>query len=529
MESTTTKSSRAAQIENPQLGCGNFLATAIALAKDPSEKRIFLEDGFRTRQGESLHAVSLLELQALAEEEAAAYCAAGVVANDPVVVSLDDGFSNLVHFIALTRLGAIPALVNTNLRADLAGGFVGRVGAVGVVASTERLAAMAAHLPPHLRFATAALPAGVAAPPSHIHHGDDPVLLCHSSGTTGVPKAVAFLHHNFFYGIRQRLREDAPPSRLLSALPHSHSAGIAFPMLALLRDEPVMLVRGTDAARILACIEQFRATTVVAFPYTFVEIAESPALWAGRDLSTLRAWVNTGDAAHFRHIEKLVALGGPDGSAFIDGLGSSEMGFSLFRVVYSRSTSHPARCVGRPHPFVEAVVLGENGELLPPGVVGRLGVKSPTLTSGYWNDSVLTARSRCRGYWLTGDLVYQDTAGEFVHVDRTTDVITTAHGPVYSLLTEEILLRGDSDLVDVTVFGVPTAGGTERAVALLRIQRDANTTRDWLTRVNALLNQAGYQPLDEVLIPSSWEDIPVGPTGKVRKTALRQQFAERAR
>ena len=44
------------------------------------------------------------------------------------------------------------------------------------------------------------------------------------------------------------------------------------------------------------------------------------------------------------------------------------------------------------------------------GEVGFFGAKGPSITAGYWNDSDTTYRSKLGGYWLTGDLVYQDVA-----------------------------------------------------------------------------------------------------------------------
>ena len=64
-------------------------------------------------------------------------------------------------------------------------------------------------------------------------------------------------------------------------------------------------------------------------------------------------------------------------------------------------------------------------------------MRAPTITPGYWNDSLLTVRSRLAGYWLTGDLVYRDGNGELFHVDRVPDAIKTRSGMVYSLVVEE--------------------------------------------------------------------------------------------
>lgn len=522
---------------DPSLGCGNFLAAALRASADVDAPRIFLHRPFVARGGETIEALSLAKLDELARREAWAYAAAGVKPRDPVAVSLPDGIEYLIHFIALTSLGAIAVLVNPEMKPALAAGFIERVGAIGLVADPERLTAIVAHLGAPLRFASSFLESGStnALPSAYpfVHAPEDPVLLCHSSGTTGIPKAVTFQHHAFFHGVRHRLAEGAPPRRLLTALPHSHSAGIAFPMLALLRDEPIYMVKGDDAPAVLAAAAAFKATTVVAFAHTFVEISQVTDASTRFDLSCVRAWINTGDAAHVTHIKKLVQLGGPDGSVFVDGLGSSEMGFSLFQIVHSKGSAHAARCVGKPLEFVDAQVLGDNGELLGANEVGRLGVRSPTVTCGYWNDSVLTFRSRLSGYWLTGDLARKDDEGNFYHVDRVSDAIRTRDGVVHSLLTEEILQRDCPDIVDVCVVGAQRDNGVEVPVALVRPLDERQPGRDeaeWLAELNRVLAARQMPLLDAVFLPASWgKDVPTGPTGKVLKRELRLQVTAEGR
>ncbi len=81
----------------------------------------------------------------------------------------------------------------------------------------------------------------------------------------------------------------------------------------------------------------------------------------------------------------------------------------------------------------KAAVLDDDGNEVPDGTVGLLGVKTPSRTPGYWKNPRLTASFELNGYWLTGDVARRDAEGNFYHLDRTVDVIDTAAGPVYSL------------------------------------------------------------------------------------------------
>jgi acyl-coenzyme A synthetase/AMP-(fatty) acid ligase len=309
--------------------------------------------------------------------------------------------------------------------------------------------------------------------------------------------------------------------------------------------------RGTD---VLDAIEEFRPTTVLAFAGTFGEMAVQDL--AARDLSSVQVWFNTGDAAHEAHIRALVRHGSHveirrdlsrtrvDGSVFVDGLGSSEAGYSVFHNRHTKDTSAYSRCVGKPISFAEAAVLAEDGTPLPPGQIGRLGLKSPTLTPGYWNDSLTWNRMRLGGYWLTGDLAHQDEEGNFYHLDRAPDAIRTAAGIVFSTRTEELLLAGIHGLADCTVVGVAPDGvradwdgdGQAEAYALLQLA-DEGTAEDgraggegdtgdeeWTARVNSVLTAAGLPPVTRALRMRP-DDVAKGATGKVLKRVMRDRFA----
>lgn len=523
---------------DPDLGAGNFIHKVVAASPAADAPIFWMNKPAVVLGGESVSALSLRQLKALGDRYAAWYHANGIREKDPVAVYLDEGILNLVHYLAITSLGAIPVLINGNMRPEIAAGFIAKVGAVALFSDDSHYDAVSAHLGGvALRFAvtneTAASLAEGKLPPHYPYRHDarDPVFIGHSSGTTGIPKAVEFTHYGFFYGIRYRLSLPRSPGaeRLLSALPHSHSAGVAYLMLAALQGASMMVLTDNAPEVVLPAIEAFRPSMVAAFPETYVELSESE--YAKFDLSSIRLWVNGGDAAHETHIRRLTSVGtwvkdgvARRGSIFIDGLGSSEMGFSLFRNVHTPESDHFARCIGTPLEWVDAAVLGDDGEILPPFRVGRLGVRAPSVTPGYWNDSVLTARTRVHGYWLTGDLFYRDDKGRFFHVDRIPDAIHATDGTVYSLETEELLMRFVPELADVTVVGVPARDGTV-PVAFARLREGARLSLDSLKgRMNAVLAAQGKKvPLADVLATDP-SVLPLGPTGKVLKRELREMF-----
>jgi acyl-coenzyme A synthetase/AMP-(fatty) acid ligase len=520
---------RAALAAEPALGCGNYLFRAAATSPAPDTPLVFLDRPLMTAAG-PVTELSLSALRDHVERVAAGYHARGVSARDPVGIYLTEGVGPMIHYFALTSLGAIAVEVNGAMRPEIAVRFLARVGVTGLVTDASHLAALTPHLDPGAPLPFVAIdnlhevPAAGPLPATYPyrHADEDPVMICHSSGTTGVPKAVTFAHQQFFHGVRWRLADTAAarPERLLSALPHSHSAGVAFPMLALLAGNPVCVMSDRSGAHVAPWIASFRPTLVAAFPETHVELSEIEAAY---DRSSVRAYINTGDAAHERHIRRLI----DNGAVFIDGLGSSEMGFSLFHKVHTRDAIPLRRSVGRPHPWVEVAVLDDDGTVLPPGRVGKLGVRAPTITPGYWNDSLLTVRSRLAGYWLTGDLVYRNDSGEWIHVDRVPDAIKTASGMVYSLVAEELLQDGLPDVEECSVIGTPAGAGFQGLLAVVRPRHGTIVDQVRLReRANELLAAAGMPALIDLAIAAT-SDIPTGPTGKVLKRELRDRYAAR--
>jgi acyl-coenzyme A synthetase/AMP-(fatty) acid ligase len=198
------------------------------------------------------------------------------------------------------------------------------------------------------------------------------------------------------------------------------------------------------------------------------------------------------------------------------------MGHSMFHIHHTTDTERYGRCIGRPYEFVEAVVLDRDGAELPPGEVGYLGLKAPSLSPTYWNDSVTTYRSRLNGWSLYGDLVYRTEDGHFYHMDRATDAVELGDGRrIYTALTEERVLAAMPEVIDCTAV-IVSEGGRVRTDILLELDPDADPAVDRTERVRAAIGEPAGSTLDRVVAVSA-DDVPLTVTGKVRKFLLRQR------
>jgi long-chain acyl-CoA synthetase len=533
-------------INDKTAGAGNFLSKALAISRFADEPLLFPDLPYESLSGKQYRSMSLRELDAVSEEFASFYHAQGVTPKDVIAVYLDDGMDFLIQYFALTRLGAVVAFMNGDLAAAIAAPYMLGISASGAIVSADRFlkiqdrladAALSKRLWVRSEMVLASGPRPREFP--FIHEDSDPVLITHSSGTTGFPKAVTAMHSAFFHGVKHRLAKPLEGlSRYCCALPLSHNSSVACVAEAIVRGCPMRVQGRKDARLVLESIEEFKPHIVVAFPKQLVDMCRVGL--EGYDLSSVRYWRSTGDAAHERHVKMLTAVGTTSrdgqsvrGSAYIDGLGSSEMGSSLFYVEFDSTSRDHLRCVGKPQPWVTAAVLDEHARELGANCVGRLGVKTPSLTSGYWNDSALTEKFRERGYWITGDLVYRDTRGNYYHVDRITDRIDTSEGPLYSLLTEEHLLTRFPELFDCCVYGAPDEqSGGQLAVLQVEITSGKRTTEylaSLLTRVNQYLKSQNMPAIGRIVQDLRYATYsPEGVTGKVLKRTLRENTAPAA-
>jgi len=542
----TVSGIRAALAADPGLGAGNVLHKLIEHGASLDGPGMTFDTA--VDEHPAGHALTLGELRDAVAARAAWFRDQGIGPRDPVAVYVTAAADCFLHFMALTWLGAIPALMNPNLPGDVAAEYIRRLRAVGLLTDAEHRRLLArSDRGLELGFGVDAVyevtqtPAGdpSAAPKPYRHADDDPIAITHSSGTTRMPAAVTQTHGNLFVGTRL-LRLKKPRARgtdrILSVLPAPHAAGIMAINHALCnRSELLYISRPDDGPAVVDAIERWRPTGVFGFAVTWAELARIDL--SERAVDSVSLWYNTGDCAHEPHIRHLVAAGSHEritregvqrvpGSMFVDGLGSSEMGHSAFHITHAPGTERYGRCVGQVHDFVEIKLLDPNtGEEVPVGEVGLCGMKSASLSPGYWNDSLNTYRNRRNGYYLTGDLLYRDEEGYYYHVDRMVDAVDLGEGRwLYTAMTEERILKACPDILDCTIVAVPTDNGVV-SDALLTLHPWADPEADWEQAVRGAMSEAAAATLRRVLVIGA-DRLIVGPTGKVRKFLMRQRHAE---
>ena len=363
---------------------------------------------------------------------------------------------------------------------------------------------------------------------------DSPVVIAHTSGTTGFPKAVVSTAGTMVSGIKGHYVDEPITTRNRTGIAghFNHLVYQSGLFASLLSNMPVWTMSPLDARNALRTIERERLSFFFAFPDVYLRMYQEGL---GRyDLSSMRIWIATADASHDVHMRAfcrtgayLRVLGFPViRSAFIEVLGTSEVGAGAVRRIrlpFSRPRSD--RLIGWPTPGGPRVrIADEDGRVeRRRGAVGRVEVRGPTVFAGYWDER--TMRPAPRGKWTwTGDVGYRGRLGAFHHLDRSADVVHTRAGPVYTLPAEEVLL-GHPAIVEVAVIGLPHPGGGEVPVAVVQKRPGMPLDPDECLRWAASRLEPATPLAEVVVVPPA--EMPRGLTGKVLKRELRERYAGR--
>lgn len=525
---------RAKVAEDPHLGGGNLLRYAMSTSPDPN--RPFIRSGrpLVNTSGQQQSEFSLVDLDKLAQSWSVWYLSKGVGPRDRVAIYFEDTFAYSIHFYALSQIGAIPVLINSKAPGRIAMELCRRTKPIGLYTDKARLQAVSNDIDtfPDLRWIHTieelpapeanSLPEGAR----FWHSPEDPVVILHSSGTTGMPKPVTHTHGTIVAGPRYRLAHYSEPldGLMMAAQPQSHVGFIGYATYAILAGTPMVALYDPTGPEMAAAIEEHRPTMVMAFAHAFGELAALDVPQGSLD--SVVAWITMGDAVHEAHIKAILCKRSPnlcEPSVFYDRFGSSELGWGLMVQPWTLSSKRSDRRVGKPDSLAEFVVLHKDGRKAGVNEIGLFGVKSPTITVGYWNDSDTTYRTKLAGYWLTGDVGYRDEEGYFFQVDRAVDVIETSTKTGYSVLMEEVLLSEVSEITDCAV----VAGKEGDKIVPVAVVRSTVATDDQsslLAAANHSLRAAGHPELAHLEVVESEEDYPVGVTGKVLKRQLRERY-----
>jgi long-chain acyl-CoA synthetase len=172
--------------------------------------------------------------------------------------------------------------------------------------------------------------------------------------------------------------------------------------------------------------------------------------------------------------------------------------------------------VGLPVFSCEIAVVDDEDRRVPAGERGEVVIRGHNVMKGYYKRPVETAEALRNGWLHTGDIGVIDAEGYLSIVDRKKDLILRGGVNVYPREVEETLMTHPAVSL-AAVIGVPDDRLGEEIKAFVVLKPGATATADALVAWSKdELAAFKYPRTIEIR-----ESLPVGPTGKVFKRALK--------
>jgi acyl-CoA synthetase (AMP-forming)/AMP-acid ligase II len=458
----------------------------------------------------------------------------GVRKGDRVTIFAHNGMDYLISMLACWRSGAIPALVNVRFADQLDYYFADHTPSVVIythdLGGPVRAAAMRAgikHLicmdgPQDGAHGLAELMAAGYAPPPNSNDESAVAHLSYTSGTTGQPKGACLAHEPTVraarcIGERLRIRQDDisfGPTALSSSY---QLVANLLPPLGVGATINVM-GRWTQGSGFDA-LEQAQATILVGNPPLLEEVlSESRA--RGRAPGRLR-FVLSGGAPVPPTLKR--AWRDELKIPLVESYGQSELGgFVALGFPELEPDDRKLLRIGPPLPDKEVRVFGPDDQPAGIGEIGELVLRGGFMV-GYWGRPQKTGEAT-RGGWLrTGDLGVFDPDGHVSLRSRRAELIEVKGTPWYPRDVEEALCRVKG-VRQAALVGIvdPTLG--MRPTAFVTTQPGVQITAPALKEAIGRELTYDLAPLVINLVA----ELPMTPTGKIAKSELAAQSAQRS-
>lgn len=302
---------------------------------------------------------------------------------------------------------------------------------------------------------------------------DDVLLLPHTSGTTGDPKAVMLTHGNVTWNT----------VNLLTCADFRHD-DVTIAIAAFFRVGgtgvnvlPVLFVGGTvvvpDDPRpdeLLRLMERHRVTVGFGNP-DLLDALTRADLWPSVDLSSIRFVVTGGAPVP----ERLIRAYLERGVSLLQGYGLSEAA-PVALLLDTERALEKVGSAGKPPLFVDVRITDGDGGDVASGRTGELLIRGPNVMAGYWKRPAETRDVLVEGGWLrTGDAARMDGDGYIWIVDRFEARFVSDGEVVYPGDVERVLLSHPS-VADAGVVGIPAPGGAQVGAAFVVLAPGATTT-----------------------------------------------------
>ena len=441
----------------------------------------------------------------------------------------------MLSFIAISAIGAVPALINARAGADEVNHCLSSTDCRLCIHQRNDLATEVSDLT--LKDTRHILSGPADHPLPETPRGpDDEALLMFTSGTTGLPKGASLSHEGVLtalktieysgaliakgmaeafgidYGTLAGMR---PPPVNLLIFPLFHVSGChAVFLTSLLQGGKVVLMTRWNAERAVALMAREKVTAFPAVPTMHRDLLRLETL-EEHDLSSLTSLSVGGQAtppallADIHRAFPSAVMG--------TGYGMTESNGTVTLMIGSEFISNP-RSAGRAVSTVDIEVRDDQGRALPANATGELHIRGSTLMTGYANAEQNPFDAD--GWFATGDLGYLDGDGLVYIVDRKTDMVISGGENIYCAEVERVLDQHPG-VRESAAFGLPDERLGEKLAATVVPHADGHLTEAALID-HCVSRLAKHKAPKQVRIQR--RPLPRNASGKIIKAKVRQEY-----
>ena len=332
-----------------------------------------------------------------------------------------------------------------------------------------------------------------------------------TSGTTGTPKGA---------------NRSAPPSLapiggVLSSVPFKaaevtslpapmfHALGFLHATIAMMLGSTLLLRRRFKPARVLADIEENKATAMVVVPVMLSRLLDELDKTTPKpDLSSLRIVFVSGSQLGAELATRSLKDLGP---VIYNLYGSTEVAFAS--IAGPQHLSINPSTVGPVVKGMKVRIFDDNGNEVPRGEIGRIFVGNSLPFEGYTGGG---GKQIIDGLLSSGDVGYFDDNALLYVSGRDDEMIVSGGENVFPAEVEDFV-SGHPDVIEATALGVEDKDWGARLRCFV-VKAEGSEVDEDAIKTYVKDNLARYKVPREVIF---LDELPRNPTGKVLKRQLR--------
>ena len=351
---------------------------------------------------------------------------------------------------------------------------------------------------------------------------DDDLLLCFTSGTTGVPKGAVLTHRSHLASARSQARHMriGERDRIMTLAPLNHVGGITISvMVALLGRASCMLLPRFTPEDAIREASIWKPTVFFGFPTMHIMLFLHEQ-FAGLDTRSFRVVVTGGSAATLDLVRRLKDA--YQSATIMNLYGLTETCGAAVMSPWNCDMVTISHTVGKPLEGFSVKVIDFADNPVSTGEIGEICIKGPAVVAGYFRRPEESRATFDQDGWLrTGDMGYLDEEGFIVLLGRKNEMYIQEGFNVYPVEVEDCLASHPKVEMAAGI-GIPdpVLGEVGRYYVVPKPGEDIDEDELW---DQCVMHLADFKRPKQIVIR---QELPFTATGKINKSILRKEFEE---